>query len=360
MVRFTVPLLLFAFVSCQKYPGYKNPRGSPALDLLTGGVSEFIVDGRTYGTDLPPLLTGEASFRRFEESRFRRPGDFKEQFKRSNSFNVGQGGEISFQSPRRSDIYPGGRGKNSQGRKFKNIPWAPRPIPSKPFNPILSNGNFRSSRGGEWNTLNIGGRATFPYTSGSLIPRHSSYGGSDFSGAEYPEIKDDEDFKFRHRNTQRRGFGTETLNTRKEEFSDFPYERDSFGTSYPVDDSQTKFSTRRIFGRNPVINLPKPVDGIFDNFGIDRSEIIHGDDLVSFGRTRGTNVLSGIDRSFQTFRTGPRAYQSDGSSFSRFDATGVNNIQPEFSRQNLGGGIFENNGISELPRVGRIPTVKKY
>ena len=73
--------LLLGLVSCQPYPQYKQrPTLTPGrftrgLGLLTGGVSEFIVDGRTYGRDLPPLLTGAAIWREFEEDRARRQRD---------------------------------------------------------------------------------------------------------------------------------------------------------------------------------------------------------------------------------------------------------------------------------------------
>lgn len=71
----TVFVVLLALVSGQKYPDHgERAYSSPGLQLLTGGVSEFIVDGRVYGRDLPPLLTGEASFRDFENSRLRRQG----------------------------------------------------------------------------------------------------------------------------------------------------------------------------------------------------------------------------------------------------------------------------------------------
>lgn len=71
----TVFVVLLALVSCQKYPDHgERAYPSPGLQLLTGGVSEFIVDGRVYGRDLPPLLTGEASFQDFENSRLRRQG----------------------------------------------------------------------------------------------------------------------------------------------------------------------------------------------------------------------------------------------------------------------------------------------
>lgn len=73
--------LLLGLVSCQPYPQYKQKptltpgRFTPGFGLLTGGVSEFIVDGRTYGRDLPPLLTGGATWREFEEDRARRQRD---------------------------------------------------------------------------------------------------------------------------------------------------------------------------------------------------------------------------------------------------------------------------------------------
>lgn len=71
----TVFAVLLALVSCQRYPDHgERAYPSPGLQLLTGGVSEFIVDGRVYGRDLPPLLTGQASFHDFENSRLRRQG----------------------------------------------------------------------------------------------------------------------------------------------------------------------------------------------------------------------------------------------------------------------------------------------
>ncbi|XP_062580031.1 uncharacterized protein LOC134242040 [Saccostrea cucullata] len=361
MLRLTVLLLLFVFVSCQKYPGYGKARGksrgSPALDLLTGGVSEFIVGGRAYGTDLPPLLTGEASF---EESRFGRSGDFEGKFERGNSFNAEQGRGISFRSTHRPEIYTGTTIKNAYRRttNLKNIPWAPRPIPSEPFSPSFSNGNFRSVGDGKWNTLNIGEQPKFPYTSSSFIPRRFSNEGTDFSGIEYPEIRDDQDFKIRRRNSQIRGFGSDIFSKGIKQFPEFPSQGNSFEIKYAADDNQAKFGPRQIFGRNA--NLPTPVNGIFDNFGIRQSEIIHGDDLVSFGRTRGTNIPVGMDRSFQSIRKIPRAYQSAGSSFSQFGTTGVNDIQPELPRYGFGGTPFEQSESSGLPIVGRVPIAKKY
>lgn len=93
MMNNIVFAVLLALVSCNKYPDYgERAYPSSGLQLLTGGVSEFIVDGRIYGRDLPPLLTGEASFQDFENSRLRRQDsqqtDLFSSFRASSDTNV--------------------------------------------------------------------------------------------------------------------------------------------------------------------------------------------------------------------------------------------------------------------------------
>lgn len=95
----TVFVVLLALVSGQKYPDHgERAYSSPGLQLLTGGVSEFIVDGRVYGRDLPPLLTGEASFRDFENSRLRRQGRIGSQVSDFIS-TLGGSADISIPNP---------------------------------------------------------------------------------------------------------------------------------------------------------------------------------------------------------------------------------------------------------------------
>ncbi|XP_056021650.1 uncharacterized protein LOC125651447 isoform X2 [Ostrea edulis] len=230
----------------------------------------------------------------------------------------------------------------------QKIAFPPQSFPTEPINNIPFSVNSRSIGRGEWRRDSVGPVA-LPYPS---IGTHSS-------GIKYSGIKAQADIDFGSSGiAQGRPFGSGILNSRRPAFFGGSRQRESIRTPYPVDHRETKFDTS-------LINTPKQSKNDFNSFGFPQSQIIHGDDLVSFGRTSTRNVPARIHRSFEGIRqisSGgkfPSVYQPGRTSIAQFQR--INSRRPgNVWEQSIGDSAFESNILKRNPRVGKIPTGGKH
>jgi hypothetical protein len=273
----------------------------------------------------------------------------------SGPFTDGRLGSGPFSDSVRDLIYPESRllntGRSRKSRfshpktlthegETQKIPFLPLPSSSEPINNIPFSVNSRSI-----------GREEF--RRGDTLPLPLA--GTHSSDIGYSGIKAQAGIKFGSSGlVQDRSFGSDILNSRRQAFSGDSHLKESIGSPYSLDHKETS-----------LMGIPKQSNNDFNSFGLPQNQIIHGDDLVSFGRTS-INFPAREDRSFESIRhtSGggklPSIYPSGKDSIGKFNAGGINSRQfGGVWEQSIGDSAFERN-ILRNPREGNIPSGGKH